>query len=167
MAVLNVYQYLGGPDNIKISSAFPSTQKTVLFDFARDITGWTFEVDHQTLVVDAITYDRYTGEANFATSNVIGSFPKQEVTGEFVPAVVNAALGTVKVFFPADMYSGPIVPDARNHVPITILSVTWTDSATPANIETYRFAIIQSWEPDVQIADPVLDANCTPFALGA
>ena len=63
--ILSFDEYIGGADNIKIEETFPSNQKKLVYDFNTDINGWTFEIDHQTLVVDKISYDRNTGEPNF------------------------------------------------------------------------------------------------------
>jgi len=164
--VLNFQQYIGGPDQIKIEQIFPSNQKTFLYNFNQDITGWTFAVDYQTLVVDAVTFNRNTGQPNFTDSRVIGSFAKVEVTGDSAPDVVDASAGTVKVYIPAGMYTGPIIPDARQNVPITVVGITWTDDSTPAQINTHRWAFIQCWEPDVTVGDPTLAVGYTAITLG-
>lgn len=164
--ILNFQQYIGGPDQIKCEQVFPSNQRTLLYNFDRDITGWTFTVDHQTIVVDELTFNRNTGQPNFATSKVIGSFAKVELTGDNAPDVVDASLGTVKVYFPAAMYAGPIIPDARQNVPITVVAVTWTDNSSPAQINTHRWALIQCWEPDVTVGDPTLAVGYTALTLG-
>ena len=164
--ILNFQQYIGGPDQIKCEQVFPSNQRTLLYNFARDITGWTFAVDHQTIVVDELAFNRNTGQPNFANSKVIGSFAKVELTGGNAPTVVSTSLGTVKVYFPAAMYAGSIIPDARQNVPITVVGVTWTDAATPAQINTHRWALIQCWEPDVTVGDPTLSAGYTALTLG-
>lgn len=165
--VLNFQQYLGGPDQIQIEQIFPSNQKTLLYNFDRDVTGWTFAADYQTIVVDSITFNRTTGQPNFSESTVIGSFPKQEISGATAPSVVSASVGTVKVHIPANMYSGNIIPDARQNVPITVVGVTWTDDSTPAQVNTHRWAFIQCWEPDVGIGDPTQEATYTALTLGA
>lgn len=165
--VLDFQQYIGGADQIKAEQVFPSNQRTLLYDFDRDITGWTFAADYQTIVVDQVTFNRNTGQPNFANSQVIGSFAKVEVSGDYVPSVVNSSLGTVKVHIPAAMYSGPIIPDARQNVPITIFAVTWTDNSTPAQINTHRWALIQCWEPDVTVGDPTLAVGYTALTLGS
>ena len=59
------------------------------------------------------------------------------------------------------MYTGPIIPDARQNVPITVVALTWQDDSTPVQINTHRFALIQSWEPDVVVGDPIL-SNVSP-----
>jgi len=164
--VLNFQQYIGGPDQIKVEQIFPSNQKTFLYNFAQDITGWTFAVDYQTLVVDSVTFNRNTGQPNFTDSRVIGSFAKVEISGDSAPDVIDAAAGTVKVYIPAGMYTGPIIPDARQNVPITVVGVTWTDNATPAQINTHRWAFINCWEPDVTVGDPTLAVGYTALTLG-
>ena len=62
--VLNFNQYIGGPDQIKVEQVFPSTQKTLIYNFGIDITGWTFAADYQTLVVDSVAFNRNTGQPN-------------------------------------------------------------------------------------------------------
>lgn len=155
--VLNFDQYIGGADQIKVEQVFPKNQKTLIYDFNQDVNGWAFELDQQTLVVDEVTFNRNTGQPNFSNSTVIGFFPKQEIEGNVT--VTNATQGLVNVTFPANMYTGPILPDARKNVPITIVALTWTDDQTPAQINTHRWALVQSWEPDVTPGDPTLSTN--------
>jgi hypothetical protein len=168
--VLNFQQYIGGPDSVQVENIFPSNQKTLIYTFNDDagdpvdLTGWTFSADYQTLVVNEIAFNRSTNKPNFANSTVIGSFAKQEIAGALEPTIYNAAQGKVKVHFPAGMYVGPIIPDARKNVPITVFSLTWTDNSTPAQINTHRWALVQCWEPDVVIGDPTTAAGYT--ALG-
>lgn len=163
--ILNFQQYVGGPDQVKVEQVFPSNQRTLLYDFAQDISGWSFAVDYQTIVVDEVTFNRNTGQPNFSNSRVIGSFAKQELSGDNAPDVVSSSLGTVKVYFPAAMYTGPIIPDARQNVPITVVAVTWSDNQTPANVNTHRWALIQCWEPDVTVGDPTLAVGYTALTL--
>jgi hypothetical protein len=155
--ILNFDQYIGGADQIKIEQVFPKNQRTLIYDFNQDVTGWTFELDQQTLVVDTMTFNRNTGQPNFANSQVIGFFPKAEITGNIT--VTDTANGLVNVTFPSNMYTGPIIPDARKNVPITIVALTWTDDQTPAQINTHRWALVQCWEPDVTPGDPITSTN--------
>jgi hypothetical protein len=165
--ILNFQQFVGGPDSVVCEQTFPSTQKTVVVNFQRDINSWTFASDHQTLVVDTVKFNRSTGQPNFGESTVIGSFPKAEITGTFAPSIINATSGTVSVHFPADMYTGPIIPDARANVPVTVLSLTWTDnSTTPPQVNSTRFALVQCYEPDVVIGDPTTATNYTALSVG-
>ncbi len=164
--VLTFQQFIGGPDQVKVEAIFPSTQKTLQYNFGQDIIGWTFEVDHQTLVIDTLGYDRYTSEPNFAASKVIGSFPKAEVAGSNIN-ITNATAGLVNITIPAGMYAGPILPDARKNVPITVVGITWKAAGTLSNINTHRWVMIQNWEPDVTAGDPTLSTTPLYTALGA
>ena len=123
-------------------------------------------LDYQTVVVDVIAYDRNTGAPNFANSKIIGTFPSGNITTATYVRVVSTSSGTVAVTFPGGLYTGPIIPDARSHNPITVIGVTWTDDNTPAQINTHRWAFIQSWEPGVTPADPVLANNYTAIVGG-
>jgi hypothetical protein len=157
--VLNFAQYLGGADNIQIEQIFPSTQRTLNYNYATNITSWAFNVDHQTIVVDTVAFDRNTGQPNFANSNVIGYFPAAVVSTASFVTVVSAVTGLVNITIPTNLYSGPILPDARANVPITIVGVTWTDNSTPKQINTHRWAFIQCWEPGVTPGDPTLSTS--------
>lgn len=162
--ILSFQNYIGGPDSIQIEQVFPKNQKTLIYNFNQNITGWTFELDQQTLVVDTMTFNRNSGQPNFSTSSVIGFFPKAELTGNVT--VTDAALGLVNVTFPQNMYTGPIIPDARLNVPITIVALTWTDAQTPAQINTHRWALVQCWEPDVVPGDPTASVSPLYTAIG-
>lgn len=161
--VLTFADYIGGPDEVIAAQAFPSDQKSYQYNFGTDITGWTFSADYQTLVVNTIAFNRYTGEPNFANSSVIGSFPKVELTGNSAPQVGNVAAGTVTLRVPAGMYDGPILPDARSNVPVTIVAFTWNNGETFATIQTHRWAFVQCWEPDVPVGDPTDDPDYDPL----
>lgn len=169
--VLNFQQYIGGPDSVQVENIFPSNQRTLIYTFkdsagaALDLTGWTFAADYQTIVVDTIAFNRNTNKPNFADSTVIGSFAKVEVTGGTAPAVLVAANGTLRVHLPAGMYAGPIIPDARKNVPITVFSLTWTDNSTVNQINSQRWALVNSWEPDVVVGDPTLAAGYTALTV--
>jgi hypothetical protein len=161
--VLTLGQWLGGPDNVKVESTFPSSSRTYTYNFAQDITGWTFKLDAQTVIVNTITYDR-TGEPNFANSEVIGFFTYTVVTTSSYIAVVNTASGIVNVTHPPNLYTGGIFPDARANVPLQVMGLTWTTPAsgpTPAQINSHRIAKILAWEPQVPPTNPTLDAGYT------
>lgn len=168
--ILDFQQYVGGADQIKCEQWFPSNRRTLVYNFGRDITGWTFAVDFQTIVVDTVAFARYTGQPNFSNSTVVGSFAKEEMSsfaaGAYVPTVLSAEAGTVRVYHPNGMYSGPIIPDARKNVPITVVSFTWTDVNSPiANVNTHRFALVNCWEPDVDPGDPTLLTSYIPLVV--
>jgi len=163
--VLSFADYLGGPDNIQVEQIFPSTKRTYAYNFNTDITGWTFALDAQTLVVNPVTYDR-NGVPNFSTSLVIGSFALQNLAVDSTTInIVSAVAGTVNITIPGGLYSGPIIPDARKNVPITIVGVSWTTATTPTQVNSHRWAFIQCYEPDVTIGNPILDAGFTALTI--
>lgn len=158
--VLSIDEFLSSPDKIKCEQIFPSSQKTLLYDFNQDISSWTFEADYQALVVDTVTFNRRTGEPNFTNSSIVGYFPKVELTGDDAPDVVSVSEGTVKVYVPSGMYTGALYPDLRtNKVVVVIYSLTWTDDSTPAQINSHRWAFVQAWEPDTPIGSPANEAG--------
>jgi len=168
--LLSFSQYIGGANNVVVSEVFPSDQKTFQYDYAANIANYNFNLESQTVIVDTLSYDTNTGQPNFSNSKVIGSFAKIEMadfaSGAYVPSVVNASAGTVRVYHPDAMYTGPIVPDARVNVPITVVAFTWTDDNSPvSNVATHRYALINCWEPDVTIGDPTDDAGYTALSL--
>lgn len=165
--ILSFSDYIGGPDEITAEQIFPSDQKSYRYDFGTDITGWTFSADYQTLVVDVVSFNRYTGKPNFSNSKVIGSFDKVDLTGNNAPVVANASDGTLDLRIPAGMYNGPIVPDARVNVPITVVALTWTTDDTYPFVQTHRWAFVQAWEPGVDVGSPTQDAGYTALSIGA
>ena len=167
--VLNFAQYLGGPDNVQVEQIFPSTQRTLNYNYSTNITSWSFNVDYQTIVVDTVAFDRNTGQPNFANSNVIGYFPSAVISTSSYISVTNASTGLVNITIPGGLYSGPILPDARANVPITVVGVTWTDNASPKQTNTHRWAFIQCWEPAVTPGDPTLSTSplFTAITVGA
>ena len=165
--ILNFNNYIGGADNLQIEQTFPSNQRTVVYNFGQDITGWNFHLDHQTIVADTVAFDRVTGEPNFSNTKVIGNFPSGVISTSTYVNVLDAEAGTVTLTFPKQLYNGPILPDARSHNPITVIGVTWTDTANPPNSDTHRWAFIQSWEPGVTAGDPVLDPDYNPINVGS
>jgi len=167
VATLDFSQYIGGADNIQVEIAFPSTQKTVVYNFNQSISGWSFTLDYQTVVADTIAYDRNTGAPSFSNTKLIGTFPKGNISTATYITVLNASSGTVAVTIPGGLYTGPVIPDARSHTPITIVGFTWTDSSTPPQINTHRWAVLQSWEPGVTAGDPVLEATYSSVVVGA
>ena len=169
--ILDFQQYIGGPDQLQIEQWFPNNTRNLIYNFNQDITGWTFTSDYQTIVVDQLTFSRNTGKPNFSTSSVIGTFSKVNMSalsgGIYVPTVVNATTGLVRVCHPSGMYTGPIVPDARANVPITIVNLTWTDANTPiANVYTHRYALVNCWSPDSTAGDPAQATGYTAVTVG-
>lgn len=158
--VLTLGQWIGGPDNVKVESVFPSTQKTYSYSFQQSISGWTFKLDYQTVVVDSIAYTR-DGEPNFADSRVIGYFPSGVVSTATYIATVSIPAGTVNVTHPSGLYpeSSGILPDARANVPLLVMSLAWTDASTPPVTNIHRIAKILAWEPGVLPQDPTTVAG--------
>jgi hypothetical protein len=159
--VLSFSDYIGGPDEVIAAQSFPSDQKSYLYNFGVNVTGWTFTADYQTIVVDQLAFNRYTGQPNFSNSRVIGSFPKVELTSTNAPQVISAPAGTVQLRIPSGMYTGAILPDARAAVPVVVVCLTWTDAETFPNTQSHRWAFVQAWEPDVPVGSPVDEANYT------
>jgi hypothetical protein len=167
VATLDFSQYIGGADNIQVEIAFPSTQKTVVYNFNQDIHGWQFHLDYQTVVADSITYNNQTGAPNFSGTKLIGTFPSGIITTATYVTMLDPSTGTVAITIPGGLYTGPIIPDARSHTPITVVGVTWRDAATPPQVQTHRWALLLSWEPGVTSGDPTLESNYTPVIVGA
>lgn len=165
--ILDFSQYIGGSDSIQTEITFPSSQRTNVYNFGEDISGWSFFLDYQTVITNSITYDRVTGAPNFASSTIIGTFPSGTIDVTEYVNVIDATAGKVAITIPGGLYTGPIIPDARTHTPITIVGVTWTTSDTPPRIQTHRWALLQSWEPGVPPGDPVLDQNYSAVIVGA
>ncbi len=153
--VLTLGQWLGGPDNVKVESTFPGTQKTYQYNFAQNITGWTFALDYQTVVVDQIAYTR-DGEPNFADSRVIGYFPSGVISTATYISVTSVPTGIVKVTHPKDLYPSinGILPDSRSNIPLLVMSFAWTDNNSPPVTNMHRVAKILAWEPGILPVDP-------------
>jgi hypothetical protein len=161
--VLTFAQFIGGADNVTLKAGFPSDAKKLNINFGQSVAGWSFEADYQTIVIDEMSYNRNTGDPSFTDSTVIGTFAKAEIDGANAPVVTNETNGDVTYILPANMYSGPVLPNARTHVPIVVCGLSWTDD--DGNYSTVRWAIIQAWEPDVVAGDPTGDVGYT--AIGA
>lgn len=158
-SVLKFNQYIGGQDNIQLEVTFPSSQRTVVYDFQQNISSWQFELNYQTVVIDTVAYDRNTGLPNFANSNVIGTFPSGIASTSTYIEVLNASSGTVAVTLPGSLYTGPLFPDTRQNTPITIIGFNWTTDSTPPQIDTHRWALMLTYEPGVTAGDPADDPN--------
>jgi hypothetical protein len=160
--VLTLGQWLSGPDNVKVEAIFPSTQRTLQYNFGLNVTGWTFTADQQTIIVDTLSYDR-AGEPNFSASTVIGVFTSTNISSSYI-TVIGTSTGQVNVTIPGGLYSGPIYPDSRKNVPITVVGVTWSDAGYPyPQVNTHRWAFIQSWESGVPVGDPTQATGYYPI----
>lgn len=163
--ILTLGQFIGGPDDLKVESTFPSSQKKYRYNFDQNITGWTFKLDYQTVIVDRIAYTR-EGEPNFADSRVIGYFP-----GGIIPAnnvqVINSTQGIVDITHPALLYpeNNGILPDSRQNVPLLVISFAWTIPQSPPITNMHRIAKILAWEPNVLPVDPTTLTNTNYISL--
>lgn len=162
--VLLFSDYLSGPDNLQLEQVFPSTQRTLQYNFGVDITGWTIHADYQTLVVNPISFSR-DGEPNFSSSEIIGYFTGGVISTSTYITTVNAATGRVNITIPKNLYTGPILPDARQNVPVMIVGVSWTDAGVPVpQTNTHRWAFLQCYEPGVAPTDPTAAAGYTAIS---
>lgn len=164
--LLNFSQFVGGADNVIVSELTPSNQKKFSYDFETNVSSYTFTADYRTILVDAVTYDRQTGLPNFADSTVLGYFGTSDtnIAEQYIDDT-NANIGRVNLLIPADRYTGSIMPDSRNQVPITVVTFRWaSDSGV---IDSHRHCILERWEPDIDPGQPSLDANFIPIGVGA
>jgi len=164
-SVLTLGQWLGGPDDVKVESDFPSTSRTYAYNFAKNISSWTFKLDYQTVVVNSIAYTR-DGSPNFADSEVIGFFPMGTVNTATYIRVMNTGTGLVNVTHPGGLYPGSILPDARANIPLLVMGFTWTDNSTPVQTNTHRVAKILAWEPEVTPGTPTTMTNYSSVVVG-
>jgi len=154
--ILDFSQYIGGADNVKVIELFPKSQKTFTYGFGMNVSAYTFTADIQTIVLDAVTYDRTTGEPNFADTNVIGFIPNTaNVTAATYINTAAAASGSIAFTIPANRYTGSITPNARTNVVMSIVSFEWTTADTPPQVDLHRWAIIERWEPGVTPGSPL------------
>lgn len=164
--LLSFANYLGQANNVQVIEMFPSTQKSFTYDFSTSIVGYTFEADYQTIVLDTVTYDRTTGNPNFTDTNVTGYFANAEISNSYIDTSTLAA-GTVKFTIPSQRYTGPITPDARTNVAMTVVGFKWTDTnVTPNVTNSHRWGVIERWEPDVSPGDPTLSNAFIRLGVG-
>ena len=159
--LLSFKNYIGGADNVQVIEKFPSEQKTFTYNYGVDISNYSFELDSQTIVVDTLTYNTNDGQPNFTTSNVIGYFANVDVGAANVSNRNNVA-GTVNITMPSNLYNGNVLmPDARTNVPITVFSVSWTDTnTTPSTTESHRWAVLERYKPgDKAIGNILADTS--------
>lgn len=163
--LLDFNQYIGGKDAL-VTEMFPSTSKAFSYQFETDVSSYSFSADYRTILVDAVTYDRQTGDPNFADSQVLGYFG---VTDTDIPGsnidTSSATSGIVTLTIPADRYTGSILPDSRNRVPITVVTFRWSNST--GVVDSHRYCILERWEPEVAPGDPIYDGTFIQMGVGA
>jgi hypothetical protein len=158
---LDFKQYLGGADNVQMIEMLPDHQRTFTYNYDTDITNYNFTANYSSIVVDAITYNINNGEPNFASSNVIGyvGAVSTSVPGANI-VKTNATAGTVDFTIPKNRYTGPLIPDARTNVVITIVEFTWENTIPTVNtFDSHRWAIIERYSADVTAGNPTSDAS--------
>jgi hypothetical protein len=158
--LLDFKTFIGGSDNVIAMDMFPKEQQTFTYQFgAVDVSNYVWDIDYQTLVIDAISFNRLTGEPNYTDSNVIGFFDvQQSVVNTFVDTS-DAANGNVAITIQADRYTGQLLPNSRVKVPTTCFSVKWTDGNTPAITNIHRYVITERYTAEVTIGDPTLETS--------
>jgi len=166
--VLSFKDYIGGADNVQVLEMLPKQQKTYTYDYGADVTGYTFTADYSVVVLDAVSYDRVTGDANFTDTTVKGYLGNSSYTidvGTYVDTTDEAS-GIIKFTIPDDRYLGWIYPDARTNVVMTILEFAWTNTDTPPQTDSHRWAILERYTADVVAGDPTttgVGGNTVPF----
>lgn len=162
--ILDFKQYIGGADNVINVEMFPRDQKSFTYDFGFNVSSYTFSADYQSILLDTVTYDRATGNPNFADTNVIGYFDNYtQVNASFIDET-NESAGEVILTIPENRYTGALFPNARTNVVATVLSFQWTAGSEK---HTHRYLILERWEPGVTSGDPQVDALFVPFGVGA
>lgn len=166
--LLDFKQYLGGADNVQVIEMFPKQQKKFQYNYGSNVSTYTFTADKQTLVLDTVSYDRVTGDPNFADTNVIGYFDNTaNIAAATYIDTTQANTGIVTFTIPENRYTGTILPNARENVVMTVVGFEWQTAASPPLKELHRWAIIERWEPGVTIGDPTLDSNFVKLGSGA
>ena len=155
--LLDIADYLGGPDTITLE-LFPRQQRKFTYNFNTSITAYQFSADYQSIVMDVVSYDRNTGEPNFADTKVIGTFADVGNVDPTYITVTNAATGIVEFTIPELRYTGNIIPNAREKVVGTIVTFQWAVSnAATAVKDAHRFLVLERYEPGVKVGDPTLE----------
>lgn len=155
--LLDYADFVGGPDVITIEM-FPRNQKKFTYNFGVNISAYQFSADHQSIVIDQVSYDRSSGDPNFADSKVIGTFANVTLIDPSYITVTNAATGTVEFTIPEQRYTGQIIPNAREKVVATVVTFQWNESSAPTAVkEAHRFLVLERYEPGVNPGDPTLE----------
>ena len=159
--LLDWKSFIGGADNIISMDMFPQEQQKFTYQFgAVDVSGYTWDLDYQTVVVDSVTFNRNTGEPNYTDSTVIGYFDSQQANVSTYVDDSDAANGNVVITIPSDRYTGQLLPNSRLKVPTTCFSVKWTDTDSPTTSTTlHRYIISERYTAEVPIGDPTLETT--------
>jgi len=148
--LLSFRDYIGGADNVQVIEMFPGDQKSFTYDFNADVSGYTFTADFQSIVLDTVTYDRVTGDPNFADTTVSGYFTNTaNITAGTYINNASASSGVVEFTIPANRYTGNVLPNARANVVCTVVSFQWQTDDTPIQTQRHRWAILERFDPKV------------------
>ena len=166
--LLDFSQYIGGSDNVKVINLFPRSQKSFTYDFQGDVSGYTFTADQQSLVLDSISFDRATGLPNFADSTITGYMnANSSIDANTYINTSAASTGQVQFTIPSDRYTGPLLPNARKNPVMTVVSFEWETDDSPAQKESHRWAVLETWEPGVTVGDPAVSNVFVAIGVGA
>lgn len=158
--LLDWNQFVGGGGNTVALAMFPKEQKKFTYNFANsNVSGYTWDIDYQTVVIDSISFNRDTGQPTYTNSNVIGFFDVQQGNVAQYVDTSDAANGNVTITIPADRYTGNILPNARTNVPTTCFSVKWTDTDSPPSTTIHRYIITETYTAEVTIGDPTEETS--------
>lgn len=159
--LLSFKEYIGGANNVQVIELFPRSQKAFTYDFGEDVSGYTFTADYQSILLDTVTYDRVTGDPNFADTTVSGYFTNTANVSPSMIDTTQAAAGTIELTIPENRYTGNVLPNARSNVVMTVLSFQWTTDDSPVQQDLHRWAILERFDPQVGKVpgDPADEAN--------
>jgi hypothetical protein len=148
--LLSFKDYIGGADNVITLEMFPNDQRSFVYDYDKNVSGYNFSADYQSIVLDTVTYDRVTGDPNFADTNVIGYFENTaNISGSYIDEST-ASAGTITFTIPENRYTGNITPNARTNVVATVVSFEWETDDSPNTQKTrHRWLILERFDPRV------------------
>lgn len=146
--LLSFKDYIGGADNVQVIEMFPTDQQTFTYNFDGNVAGYSFTADYQSLLISTLTYDRVTGDPNFADSTISGYFNNYSTID---PATyvnnTSASSGIVNFTIPSDRYTGNVLPDARANVVGTVVSFEWQTDDTPVQKRRHRWLVLERFDP--------------------
>jgi len=159
--LLSFKDYIGGADNVQVIEMFPGDQQTFDYDFDGDVSGYTFTADYQSLLLSTVTYDRATGQPNFADSTISGYFDNYNTIGSQYIRTTYASTGTVNFTIPSDRYTGNVLPDARANVVGTVVSFQWETDDFPTQTRRHRWLVLERFDPQSgkNPEDPALNSG--------
>lgn len=160
--LLSFRDYIGGADNVQVIEMFPTDQQTFTYNFDGDVSGYTFTADYQSLLISTVTYDRVTGDPNFADSTISGYFTNfASIDANTYINTASAGTGIVNFTIPSQRYTGNVIPDARTNVVATVCSFEWQTDDTPPQNRRHRWLILERFDPQSgkNPGDPTNEAN--------